>query len=135
MADTLTADVPSTSHFSVVDRQGQAVSLTSTIESGFGSGLMVNGYFLNNELTDFSMVPERGGTPVANRIEAGKRPRSSMAPTLVYEPSGKLRMVIGAAGGGTIPVQVAKAIIGVIDWNLSAQAAIALSALYAPGGS
>ncbi len=135
MADTLTADVPSTSHFSVVDRQGQAVSLTSTIESGFGSGLMVNGYFLNNELTDFSMVPERGGTPVANRIEAGKRPRSSMAPTLVYEPSGKLRMVIGAAGGGTIPVQVAKAIIGVIDWNLSAQAAIALPALYAPGGS
>ena len=134
-ADTLTADVPSTSHFSVIDRKGQAVSLTSTIESGFGSGLMVSGSFLNNELTDFSMVPERDGKPVANRIEAGKRPRSSMSPTLVYAPDGRLRMAIGAAGGATIPAQVAKAIIGVIDWQLGAQAAIALPALYAPGGN
>ena len=134
-ADTLTADVPSTSHFAVIDRRGQAVSLTSTIESGFGSGLMVNGYFLNNELTDFSMVPERDGKPVANRVEAGKRPRSSMAPTLVYDPSGRLRMAIGAAGGGTIPVQVARVLIGVIDWKLSAAEAIALPVLYAPGGT
>jgi gamma-glutamyltranspeptidase / glutathione hydrolase len=134
-ADTLTPDVPSTSHFSVIDRKGQAVSLTSTIESGFGSGLMVNGYFLNNELTDFSMVPERDGKVVANRIEAGKRPRSSMSPTLVYAPDGKLRMAIGAAGGATIPAQVAKAIIGVIDWQLSAQQAIALPAIFAPGGT
>jgi gamma-glutamyltranspeptidase / glutathione hydrolase len=134
-ADTLTPDVPSTSHFSVIDRRGQAVSLTSTIESGFGSGLMVSGYFLNNELTDFSMVPDRDGKPVANRIEAGKRPRSSMSPTLVYAPDGRLRMSIGAAGGSTIPVQVTKAIIGVIDWQLSAEQAIALPALFAPGGS
>ena len=134
-ADTLTPDVPSTSHFSVIDRKGRAVSLTSTIESGFGSGLMVNGYFLNNELTDFSMVPERDGLPVANRIEAGKRPRSAMSPTLVYSPDGRLRLSIGAAGGATIPAQVAKAIIGVIDWQLSAQQAIALPTIFAPGGT
>jgi gamma-glutamyltranspeptidase/glutathione hydrolase len=134
-ADTLTADVPSTSHFAVVDRKGQVVSLTSTIEGSFGSGLMVNGYFLNNELTDFSLVPERDGMPVANRVEARKRPRSSMSPTLLYDPSGKLRMAIGAAGGGTIPVQVARSIIGVIDWKLTAAEAIALPVLYAPGGT
>ena len=133
-ADTLTPDVPSTSHFSVIDRRGQAIALTSTVESSFGSGLMVNGYFLNNELTDFSMVPERGGVPVANRIEAGKRPRSSMAPTLVYAPDGRLRMTIGAAGGATIPAQVAKAIIGLVDWKLSAAEAIALPTIFAPGG-
>jgi gamma-glutamyltranspeptidase/glutathione hydrolase len=135
MADTLTPDIPSTSHFAVIDRKGQAVTVTSTVESGFGSGLMVNGYFLNNELTDFSLVPERDGKPVANRVEAGKRPRSSMAPTLVYAPDGKLRMAIGAAGGATIPAQVARIIIGVIDWKLSAQEAIALPVIFAPGGA
>ncbi len=133
-ADTVTPDVPSTSHFVAIDRRGQVVSLTSTIESSFGSGLMVSGYFLNNELTDFSMEPERGGKPVANRVEAGKRPRSSMSPTLVYAPGGKLRLAIGAAGGSTIPAQVVKAIIGVIDWRLSAQDAIALPIIVAPGG-
>jgi gamma-glutamyltranspeptidase / glutathione hydrolase len=133
-ADSVTPDVPSTSHFSVIDRQGSAVTMTSTIESSFGSGLMVNGYFLNNELTDFSLVPEQNSKPVANRIEAGKRPRSAMSPTLVYSPDGQLRMAIGAAGGSTIPAQVAKAIIGVIDWKLSAQDAIALPALFAPAG-
>ena len=133
-ADTLTVDVPSTSHFVAIDRKGQAVTLTSTIESPFGSGLMVNGYYLNNELTDFSLVPERDGKPVANRVEAGKRPRSAMSPTLVYSPDGKLRVAIGAAGGATIPAQVLKAIIGVIDWNLAAQDAIALPVIFAPGG-
>jgi len=133
-ADTLTADVPSTSHFVAVDRTGQAATLTSTIESSFGSGLMVNGYFLNNELTDFSMVPARDGKPVANRVEAGKRPRSSMAPTLVYAPDGTLRLAVGAAGGATIPAQVLRVIIGVIDWQLPAQEAIALPVLFAPGG-
>jgi gamma-glutamyltranspeptidase/glutathione hydrolase len=130
----MTPDVPSTSHFVAVDRRGQVVSMTSTVESSFGSGLMVNGYFLNNELTDFSLVPDREGKPVANRVEPGKRPRSSMSPTLVFAPDGKLRLAIGAAGGSTIPVQVVKAIIGVIDWKLSAQAAIALPVIYAPGG-
>lgn len=134
-ADTLTPDVPSTSHFVAVDRHGQAVSLTSTIESAFGSGLMVNGYYLNNELTDFSLAPERDGGPVANRVEGGKRPLSSMSPTLVYGPDGSLRLAIGAAGGKTIPSQVAKAIIGVIDWKLPAQEAIALPLIFAPGGN
>ncbi len=133
-ADTLTPDIPSTSHFVAVDRNGQAASLTSTVESAFGSGLVVNGYYLNNELTDFSLAPEREGLPVANRVEGGKRPLSSMSPTLVYGPDGALRLAVGAAGGKTIPSQVAKAIIGVVDWKLSAQEAIALPLIYAPGG-
>ena len=83
---------------------------------------MVNGYYLNNELTDFSFVPEKDGCPVANRVEGGKRPRSSMSPTIVYGPDGQVRLAVGAAGGATIPAQVAKAIIGVIDWHLSAAA-------------
>ena len=100
---------------------------TSTIESGFGSGLMVNGYYLNNELTDFSLVPDEERLPVANRVEGGKRPRSSMSPTIVYGPDGHVRLAVGAAGGATIIAQVAKAIIGVIDWKLSAQDALALA--------
>jgi gamma-glutamyltranspeptidase/glutathione hydrolase len=124
-----------TSHFVAVDKGGDAVSYTSTIESIFGSGLMVNGYYLNNELTDFNLAPnDRAGRPTANRVEAGKRPRSSMSPTLVYGPDGALRLAVGAAGGATIPAQVLKAIIGVIDWRLSAQDAIALPVIFAPGG-
>ena len=134
-ADTLTPDIPSTTHFVAIDRSGQAVTQTSTIESSFGSGLMVNGYYLNNELTDFSLTPERDGKPVANRVEPGKRPRSSIAPTLVYGPDGKLRLAVGAAGGATIPAQVLRIIIGVIDWKLSAQDAIALPVIFAPGGT
>jgi gamma-glutamyltranspeptidase/glutathione hydrolase len=117
-----------------VDRWGNAASYTSTIESPFGSGLMVGGYYLNNELTDFNIVPDRDGVPTANRVEAGKRPRSSMAPTLIYGPDGQLRLAIGAAGGATIPAQVAKAIIGVLDWGLPAREAIALPVIFAPGG-
>ena len=122
-----------TSHFVAVDRLGNAVSYTSTIEGPFGSGLMVGGYYLNNELTDFSFVAETDGRPVANRVEGGKRPRSSMAPTLVYDSDGRLVLAIGAAGGATIPVQVAKALVGWIDWKLSARDAIALPMLYSPG--
>jgi gamma-glutamyltranspeptidase/glutathione hydrolase len=124
-----------TSHFVATDRFGNVASLTSTIESIFGSGLMVNGYYLNNELTDFNIVPDRDGRPTANRVEAGKRPRSSMSPTIVFGPDGKVRFAVGAAGGATIIAQVAKAIIAVIDWDLSAQEAIALPVIYAPGGS
>ncbi len=123
-----------TSHFVAVDRAGNAVSYTSTIESPFGSGIVVNGYYLNNELTDFDMMPAVEGKAVANRVEGGKRPRSSMAPTMVYDPQGHLRLVVGAAGGATIPPQVLRVIIGVIDWHLSAQQAIALPVLFAPGG-
>ena len=122
-----------TSHFVAVDRWGHVASLTSTVESAFGSGLMVNGYYLNNELTDFSLSPSRNDCPVANRVEPGKRPRSSMSPTIVYGPDGRVRLAVGAAGGATIIAQVAKAIIGVIDWNLPASQAIALPVLFAPG--
>jgi gamma-glutamyltranspeptidase/glutathione hydrolase len=121
-----------TSHFSVVDRWGDVASETSTIESSFGSGLMVNGYYLNNELTDFSFVPEKDGCPVANRVEGGKRPRSSMAPTIVYGADGKPVLTIGAAGGSTIPAQVIKTIIGYIDFRLTPQQAVALPMVYAP---
>jgi gamma-glutamyltranspeptidase/glutathione hydrolase len=121
-----------TSHMVAVDRWGNVASLTSTIESAFGSGLMVNGYYLNNELTDFSLDPKAGNEWVANRVEGGKRPRSSMSPTIVWGPDGRIRLAVGAAGGATIIAQVAKAIIGVIDWNLPAQQAIALPTIYAP---
>ncbi|MFN3990305.1 MAG: gamma-glutamyltransferase [Erythrobacter sp.] len=115
-----------TTHFSVVDAKGNAVSYTSTIEGAFGSGLYHRGFYLNNELTDFTLIPEADGKPVANRVEGGKRPRSSMAPTVVFGPDGKPMLVIGAAGGPTIPVTVARAIIGVIDFGLGAQDALAL---------
>ena len=122
-----------TSHFVATDRAGNVASLTSTIESAFGSGLMVNGFYLNNELTDFNFIPAVNGVAVANRIEGGKRPRSSMSPTIVFGPDGHVRLAVGAAGGATIIAQVAKAIIGVVDWRLSAQQAIALPVLYSPG--
>ena len=115
-----------TTHFSVVDGEGNAVSYTSTIEGAFGSGLYFNGYYLNNELTDFSATPEENGKPVANRVEGGKRPRSSMAPTIVFNKDGDVVLIIGAAGGPTIPVQVARSIIGVIDFDMSARDALGL---------
>ncbi|MFN3516843.1 MAG: gamma-glutamyltransferase [Novosphingobium sp.] len=132
-ADSRQLEEYGTSHFSVIDRAGNAVSYTSTIEGPFGSGIMAGGYFLNNELTDFDMNPELDGRMAANRVEAGKRPRSSMTPTLVYGPDGRLRMVVGAAGGVTIPAQVLRAIIGVIDWDLEMQDALALPVIFAPG--
>ncbi|MBO9498311.1 MAG: gamma-glutamyltransferase [Novosphingobium sp.] len=122
-----------TTHFVAIDQWGDAASYTSTVEGSFGSGLMVGGYYLNNELTDFSFTPDVAGVPVANRVEPGKRPRSSMSPTLVYDKNGQLVLAIGAAGGATIPVQVAKALIGWIDWRLSAEDAIALPMLFSPG--
>jgi gamma-glutamyltranspeptidase/glutathione hydrolase len=95
---------------------------------------VVGGYYLNNELTDFSFTPAApDGRPVANRVEGGKRPRSSMAPTLVYDAQGQLVLAVGAAGGSTIPVQVARALIGVIDFGLPLGEAIALPMLFAPG--
>ena len=133
MALGLTPEIVSTSHFVAVDKWGEVANLTSTIESSFGSGLMVNGYYLNNELTDFSLTPTgANGRSVANRVEPGKRPRSSMSPTIVYGPDGSVRLAVGAAGGPTIIAQVAKAIIAVVDWNLPAQQALALPVLYAP---
>ena len=122
-----------TSHFAVVDGSGVMISYTSTIEGAFGSGLMAGGFFLNNELTDFSRSPEVDGRPVANRVEPGKRPRSSMAPTVVYDPQGQPFLAVGAAGGSTIPVQTARSIIGAIDFGLSAQEILALPFIMAFG--
>ncbi|HMC91297.1 MAG TPA: gamma-glutamyltransferase, partial [Allosphingosinicella sp.] len=117
----------------VADRAGNVVEVTTTIESVFGSGLSVDGTILNNELTDFDIVPEKDGFLAANRVEGGKRPRSSMAPTIVYGPDGKVRIALGAAGGSTIIAQVAKALVAVLDWKMPAQQAIGLGLLYAPG--
>jgi gamma-glutamyltranspeptidase/glutathione hydrolase len=117
----------------VADRAGNVVEVTTTIESVFGSGLSVDGTMLNNELTDFDFVPEKDGYLAANRVEGGKRPRSSMAPTIVYGPDGKVRIALGAAGGSTIIAQVAKALVAVLDWKMPAQQAIGLGLLYAPG--
>jgi gamma-glutamyltranspeptidase/glutathione hydrolase len=121
-----------TSHFVAVDRWGDVASETSTIESSFGSGLMVNGYYLNNELTDFSFQPEKLGCPIANRVEGGKRPRSSMSPTIVYGPDGRVLLAVGAAGGSTIPAQVIKTIVGALDFHLAPQEALALPMIYSP---
>lgn len=115
-----------TSHFVAVDRNGDIAAWTSTIESFFGSQLVANGVILNNELTDFSFTPEKDGAPVANRVEPGKRPLSSMSPTIVYDAAGTPVFTIGAAGGRTIIMQVAKALIAHFDWGLSAQDSIAL---------
>ncbi|UZK64775.1 gamma-glutamyltransferase [Sphingomonas sp. M1-B02] len=127
------SEVPGTTSLSVADGAGNVAQVTTTIEGPWGSGLSVDGIMLNNELTDFDKAPEKDGYLVANRVEGGKRPRSSMAPTIVYGPDGKVRIAIGAAGGSTIIAQVAKALIGVIDWKLTAQDAVALGLLYAPG--
>jgi len=115
-----------TSHLSVVDAQGQAVSMTSTIESQFGSRIMVRGFLLNNQLTDFSFHPEFEGRPAANRVEGGKRPRSSMAPTLVFAPDGGLRLAVGSPGGPAIINYVAKTLLASLAWKFDIQAAISL---------
>ncbi|GAO40042.1 gamma-glutamyl transpeptidase [Sphingomonas changbaiensis NBRC 104936] len=127
------SEVPGTTDLVAVDRAGNVVEVTTTIESVFGSGLSVDGIMLNNELTDFDIMPKKDGYLVANRVEGGKRPRSSMAPTIVYDPSGHVRLALGAAGGPTIIAQVAKAIIAVVDWKMSAQDAIGLGLIFAPG--
>lgn len=125
------SEVPATTSFAAVDAAGNVASLTSTIEGGFGSSLVASGMVLNNELTDFSFEPSLNGAPVANRVQGGKRPRSSMSPSIVYDAKGKPLLLIGAAGGMTIPAQVAKAIFGVLDFGLSIQDAIALPQIYA----
>ncbi len=127
------SEVPGTSDLVTVDRSGNVAEVTTTIEGYFGSGLSVDGTMLNNELTDFDIVPVSEGYLVANRVQGGKRPRSSMSPTIVYDAKGKVRIALGAAGGSTIIAQVAKTLIAVLDWHMPAQDAIALGLLYAPG--
>jgi gamma-glutamyltranspeptidase / glutathione hydrolase len=116
-----------TSHIAVVDRNGNAVSMTTTIEAGFGARLMAkSGFLLNNELTDFDFAPVEDGRPVANRVEPGKRPRSSMAPTVVLDRDGKLYAVVGSPGGSQIIGYVAKTLVGILDWKLDPQLAVDL---------
>jgi len=119
-------DPPSTTHLVVVDAAGNAVSMTASIESAFGARLMAAGFLLNNELTDFSFRPDIDGRPVANRVEPGKRPRSSMAPTIALASDGRLALAVGSPGGSRIIGYVVKALVATLDWGLDIQAAIDL---------
>ncbi len=114
-----------TSQVSAVDDAGNAVSLTTTVQDAFGARLVVGGFVLNNELTDFSFVPTVNGRPVANRVEPGKRPRSSMAPTLVFDRAGQLRFVLGSVGGARIIGDVAQALVELLDWGVDPETAAA----------
>jgi gamma-glutamyltranspeptidase/glutathione hydrolase len=124
-ADDRSIELPSTSHVSIVDSFGNVASMTTTIENGFGSRLMVGGFLLNNELTDFSFQSHEAGVPIANRVEPGKRPRSSMAPTIVMK-DGVPVIVAGSPGGSRIIGYTTQALIGMIDWGLDPQQAAAL---------
>ena len=117
-------ELPNTSHVSIVDKEGNAVSMTTSIEFMFGSGIMVEGFLLNNQLTDFSFSPTKDRFPVPNRVEPGKRPRSAMSPTMVFDKEGNLEVVVGSPGGSRIVSYVAQTLIGVIDFDLDIQQAI-----------
>jgi gamma-glutamyltranspeptidase/glutathione hydrolase len=125
-ADNVSIEMPSTSHISIVDSYGNALAMTTTIENGFGSRLMApGGFLLNNELTDFSFRSHDAGVPIANRVEPGKRPRSSMAPTIVME-GGAPVLVIGSPGGSRIIGYVAQAIVAHLDWGMDVQQAVTM---------
>lgn len=116
-----------TSHLSVIDAQGNAVSMTTTIEGAFGSGVFANGFLLNNQLTDFSFLPtDKDGADIANRVEGGKRPRSSMSPTIVFDRDGRVYAALGSPGGTRIIMYVVKSLIALLDWEYDAQEAAAL---------
>ena len=131
-----TAEPGGTSHFVIVDAAGNVVSMTTTVESIFGDGRMVDGFFLNNQLTDFSFSPKTSnGLPVANAVAPGKRPRSSMAPMIILDRKGNFVAAVGSPGGNAIPSYVLKTIVAVLDWRMSMQDASALPNLIARGGS
>lgn len=122
-----TGNVFGTTHFVIVDGVGNVVSMTTTVESLFGSQRMVGGFFLNNQLTDFSFaIVDAQGQPIANAPAAGKKPRSSMAPTIVFDKNGQFELAVGSPGGNAIIAYVVKAIVGMLDWDLSPQDAFAL---------
>ena len=123
-ADDQAIERPSTSHVSIVDKAGNSISMTTSVEMAFGSAVMVEGFILNNQLTDFSLAPEVNGQPVANRLEPLKRPRSSMAPMMVFNADNSLKLVVGSPGGSRIINYVAQTILGILDWKLDPQAAI-----------
>ncbi len=122
-ADDQSLELPSTTHLSIVDQDGNIVSMTSSIENGFGSRLMSHGFLLNNQLTDFSFISEKNGKPIANRVEPGKRPRSSMSPIIVMKGD-QPYLVIGSPGGARIINYVANTLIRHIDWAMPLQTAI-----------
>jgi gamma-glutamyltranspeptidase/glutathione hydrolase len=124
MPGALDPEAAGTSHLSVVDAEGNAVAMTTTIEHAFGSRIVVRGFLLNNQLTDFSFNPELFGRPAVNRVEGGKRPRSSMAPTFVFGRDGRLKMVLGSPGGLAIPNYVARTLVATLDWGMDIQQAI-----------
>jgi gamma-glutamyltranspeptidase / glutathione hydrolase len=125
-ADDDAPELPATTHVSIVDRAGNAVALTSSIESAFGSRIQVDGFLLNNQLTDFSFTSERDGHPVANRLEPGKRPLSSMAPTFVFNAGGRLHAVLGSPGGGRIINYVTRTLVALLDGGQDPAAAVSL---------
>lgn len=131
--DDSTNEAAGTSHFVVVDSDGNIVSMTTTVESLFGSGRVVGGFFLNNQLTDFSYRPVDDGRPVANAVAPGKRPRSSMAPIIVLDRRGRPYAALGSPGGSSILVYNAKTLVGLLDWHLTLQQAIELPNLIARG--
>lgn len=128
-----TEDAPGTTHLSIVDQDGNAVAMTATVEAAFGNSRMVNGFLLNNELTDFAREPRKSNLPVANAPGPGKRPRSSMSPTIIFDQDGGLKMVTGSPGGNSIVAYTAKTIIGVLDWGHTPQEAVALPNIIARG--
>ncbi len=131
-----TPDSPGTSHFTIIDKTGLTVSMTTTVESVFGSQRMVGGFMLNNQLTDFSFkTHDDSGNPIANAPAPGKRPRSSMAPMIAFGPDGRLAFTTGSPGGSSIIAYTAKTIIGMVDWGLSPQEAIELPNVIARNGS
>jgi len=124
---------PGTTHLSFIDYEGNAVSFTATVESGFGSQRWTNGFLLNNQLTDFTRPPTLGGKPVANAPGPGKRPRSSMSPTIVFDEAGDPFMITGSPGGNSIVGYVSKTLVAVLDWGATAQQASALPNVVARG--
>lgn len=131
-----TQELAGTSHFSIVDAERNVLAFTTTIEAGFGSRVWAAGFLLNNEMTDFSSRPvDASGTAIANAIAPGKRPRSSMAPTIVFDAAGKPWATLGSVGGQRIPLYVTKALIALIDWKLDAQQAAALPNFGSRGGA
>ncbi len=133
-APDATVEPGGTSHFVIVDAAGDVVSMTTTVESVFGSGRMVHGFVLNNQLTDFSFAPkDADGAPAANAVAPGKRPRSSMSPAIVLDREGRLVAAVGSPGGNAILAYNLKALVGVIDWKLPMQAAVALPNVIARG--
>jgi len=123
-APDTTEEAAGTTHLSIIDAQGNAVSMTATVEAPFGSSRWAGGFLLNNEMTDFAREVPADGSRVANAITPGRRPRSSMSPSMVFDDSGELLMITGSPGGNSIPAYVAKSIVGALDWGLSAQAVV-----------